>query len=147
MFRGPYLAASGGKQMNWVPARAVAPALLLGSAVLVSAAMAARLPTSTLVVQVLSVDQESFRREPAMVSQGNAVGEQRLETTGFVAKVQIQNVIQSDHGLAPGQTIEVHYTIRTATPRPLSFTDTPLEPGKNMTLTVMKGNGGYELRR
>jgi hypothetical protein len=133
--------------MNWVPARAVAPALLLGSAVLVSAAMAARLPTSTLVVQVLSVDQESFRREPAMVSQGNAVGEQRLETTGFVAKVQIQNVIQSDHGLAPGQTIEVHYTIRTATPRPRSSRDTPLEPGKNMTLTVMKGNGGYELRR
>ena len=133
--------------MNWVPARAVAPALLLGSAVLVSAAMAARLPTSTLVVQVLSVDQESFRREPAMASQGNAVGEQRLETTGFVAKVQIQNVIQSDHGLAPGQTIEVHYTIRTATPRPRSSRDTPLEPGKNMTLTVMKGNGGYELRR
>jgi hypothetical protein len=133
--------------MNWVPARAVALAVLLGSAVLVSAAMAARLPTSTLVVQVLSVDQESFRREPAMVSQGNAVGEQRLETTGFVAKVQIQNVIQSDHGLAPGQTIEVHYTIRTATPRPRSSRDTPLEPGKNMTLTVMKGNGGYELRR
>jgi hypothetical protein len=133
--------------MNWMPARAIALALLLGNAAIASAAMAARLPTSTLVVQVLSVDKESFRREPAAVSKGKVSGDQWLETAGFVAKARIENVIQSDHGLAAGETIEIHYTIRTATPRPLPFKDTPLEPGKNTALTVMKGNGGYELRR
>ena len=124
-----------------------AAASLFGNTVLVCAAMAAQLSTSTLVVQVVSVDQESFKRSPAMISQGQVVGGQWLETTGFVAKVQIQNVIRSDHGLARGETIDIHYTVRTATPKPLPFTDTPLKPGENMTLTVSNGYGGYTLRR
>jgi hypothetical protein len=132
--------------MNWVSVCAASLAFLFGNAVYASAAMAARLPTSTLVVQVLSVDQESFHSEPAPVSQGNAFGEQSFETSGFVAKAYIQNVVQSDHGLAAGETIEIHYKIRTAKPRPLTFKDKPLEPGKTMTLTVMKGDNGYELR-
>ncbi len=122
-------------------------ASLLGNAVVVFAAMAARLLTSTLVVQVQSVDQESFNRVPAMISQGQPAGGQWLETTGFAAKVQIQNVVSSDHGLSPGETIVIHYTIRTATPRPLPLTDPPLKPGETMTLTVIKGNDGFELRR
>jgi hypothetical protein len=107
----------GDKQMNCWSIRTAAA--LFGNAVFVFAAMAARLLTSTLVVQVLSVDQESFRRVPAMISQGQVVGGQWPETTGFVAKVQIQNVVRSDHSLAPGETVEIHYTIRTAQPRPL----------------------------
>ena len=131
--------------MNFWPIRIAAS--LLGNAPFVFAAMAARLLTITLVVQVLSVDQETFDRVPAMISEGQMVGEQWLETTGFTAKVRIQNVIRSDHGVTPGEMIEIHYTIRKATPRPLPFTDLPLRPCDNVTLTVSKGNGGYGLRR
>jgi hypothetical protein len=133
--------------MNWVSVRAVAFAFLVGNAVFASAAIAARLRTSTLVVQVLSVDQESLHSEPSPVSQGKTFGDQSFETSFFVAKARIQDVIQNDYALAPGETIEIHYKIRTAKPRPLPFKDKPLEPGKTMTLEVTKGNGGYELRQ
>jgi len=135
------LANSGGKQMKCSSIRAVA--FLFGIAMFVCAAMAARALTSTLVVQILSVDQESFRRGPAMMSQGRPFGDQWLESTGYVAKAQIQNVIRSDHGLAPGEIIEIHYEIRTATPQPLPFTDARLKPGQSGTLTVSKAKSGY----
>jgi hypothetical protein len=130
--------------MKFLSIRAVGS--LFGIALFAFPAMAVRLPTSTLVVQVLSVEQVSFNREPAMISQGRVVGDRWLETTGFIAKVQILNVIRTDHGLAPGETIEIGYKIRTATPQPSSFHDAPLKQGENVTLEVMGGNGRYERR-
>ena len=123
-----------------------AVAFLFGMAVFVCAVMAARLPTSTLVVQVLSVDRVSFNRVPSRISQGHAVGDVWWETTGFVAKARILNVIRTDHGLAPGETIDVSYKIRTATPPPSPFHDVPLKAGQTVTLEVMGGNGKYERR-
>ena len=118
-----------------------AAGFLFGKALFVFEAMAARLPTSTLVVRVLSVDQELFHRDRAPV-----VGEQWLESTGFVAKVRIQNVIRTDHGLAPGETIKVHYTICTANSLPLPHTATPLKPGENVTLEVFGHDDEYQRR-
>jgi hypothetical protein len=100
------------KQMSWLSVRAAAWAFLLCNFGLVSSAMAARLPTSALIVHVLSVDQESFNRSPAMLKDGKPFGDQWYETTGFIAKAQIQNVIRTDHGLTPGQTITIRYKIQ-----------------------------------
>jgi hypothetical protein len=119
-------------------------ALLFGSAVFVSTAMAARLPTSKLLVQVLSVDQESSTIDPPLMIQGRAVGEQVIETTGFVAKVLIQNVVRTDHGLASGDTIRVHYRILTGRPLPIPQTAVPLQPGESVTLEVFARDGEYE---
>jgi hypothetical protein len=58
--------------------------------------------------------------------------------------VRIQNVIRTDHGLAPGETIKVHYTIRTASSLPHSAT--PLKPGESVTLEVFGHDDEYQRR-
>jgi hypothetical protein len=129
-----------GEQMNYWSIRVAAP--LFAGAMFGFAAMAARLPTSTLDVRFLSVDQESFRRDPS-----SALSGQSFETTGYVARVQIQNVISTAHGLTAGQTIEVHYTIRKAGALPLRSKSQPPKPGESRTINVMKAKSGYEWRR
>jgi hypothetical protein len=54
---------------------------------------------------VLSVDQGSLRREPALIGQSQVTS--WLEMTDFTAKSQIRNVIRSDHGLVADETIEI----------------------------------------
>lgn len=105
-----------------------------------AAATAARVLSSTLEVQVLSVDQGPLRREPGLISQGKVIN--WLEMTDFTATVQIRNVIRSDYSLASGETIKIHYTVRSAAPRP----GKPLKPGDDLTLTVLKGDDGYVWR-
>ena len=82
-----------------------------------------------------------------MLKDGKPFGDQWFETTSFVAKAQIQNVIRTDHRLTAGQTIVIRYSIRSATPRPLPFKDTPLKAGEDATVEVMGGGTEYELRR
>jgi hypothetical protein len=121
-------------------------ALLFGGALFASTAMAARLPTSTLRVLVLAVDQESFTVDPPPTVQGRAAGAQVIETTGFVAKVLIQDVVRTDHGLVSGDTIRVHYRILTGRPLPIPQTAAPLQPGASVTLEVFGRDGDYERR-
>jgi hypothetical protein len=104
-------------------------------------APAAKLPTATLAVQVLSVEEE-FKRHEKPPS-----GTQTFETTGFVARAQIQTIIQSDFALDPGKNIKIHYVIRTASPLPLPLRGVPLKPGEHATLTVFRtGIDEYERR-
>jgi hypothetical protein len=110
------------------------------NAMLLSAALAARLATSTMVVHVLSVTEEFHHREAARF------GPQIFDTAGFVARVQIQTVLQTDHGLVPDETIDIHYQIRTAKPLPLGFHDKPLQPGEDATVMIMETRDGYERR-
>ena len=87
-----------------------AVAFLFGIAVLVSPAAAARLPTSDLVVQVLSVEQVGALHEKTdLFEQGQKVpgGVRLWDTTTFVAKARIVNVIRTDHDLAPGEVIDI----------------------------------------
>jgi hypothetical protein len=93
-----------------------------------------------MVVHVLSVSEEYHNREAA------SYGTQTFETTGFVARAEVRKVIQSDHGLAPGDIVVIHYKIRTAKPLPLGFHDAPLKPGENTTLSVLKSSDGYQRR-
>jgi hypothetical protein len=132
--------------MSWLSVRAAAWAFLLCNFGLVSSAMAARLPTSALIVHVLSVDQESFNRSPAMLKDGKPFGDQWYETTGFIAKAQIQNVIRTDHGLTPGQTITIRYKIRIGTPQPIPLKNRSLKAGEDTTVELMGRGTEYELR-
>jgi hypothetical protein len=81
-----------------------------------------------------------LRREPGLISQGKVIN--WLEMTDFTATVQIRNVIRSDYSLASGETIKIHYTVRSAAPRP----GKQLKPGDDLTLTVLKGDDGYVWR-
>ena len=125
-----------------------AVALLCVSGGFVSAAMAARPLSSTIVVQVLSVMKISSRFETPSMSQGQVVGgPQRLEDTDYLADVRIQNVIRSDLDLSPGETLGIHYTVVTGAPIPLPITRVPLRPGASATLTVFKDTVGYRMLR
>jgi hypothetical protein len=118
-------------------------AFLVCNVVLGFTAMAARLLTSELVGQVLSVDQASFHREPWTTSQGQVTA--WVEIAEFVAKIKVQDVVRTDHGLMPGAIIDVYYEIKMIGPKPLS--NRPLKPGETVTLEVMgRMNGGYERR-
>jgi hypothetical protein len=124
-----------------------AVASLFGIAMLVSAAMAARLPTSDLVVQVLSVEQVGFTRQKSdLFDHGQKVpgGVMLWETTTFVAKARIVNVIRTDHDLAAGEVIDVKYNIATTTPPLSPPRGEPLAPGQTVTVHVMGWNGKYE---
>jgi hypothetical protein len=117
-----------------------AAAFLVCNAVFAFAVMAARLPTSTLVVEILSVDQTSFTREPGRKEHGQIID--WVEITRFVAKAKIVSVVNTDHGLMSGATIEIKYKIVNAA---FPVHNKPLKPGENVTLVVMGGmNGGYE---
>jgi hypothetical protein len=133
--------------------------LLLGAlsygAILVAPAGGARgmkLPTSTLTVYVLSVDSESLTRHPSLLQHGQPYGSVTWETTTFVAKAQIQKVLNNEHDLRPGAVIEIRYDVSVRQP-PLP----PLpglhraapKPGETVTLTVWGSRGGanYSTRR
>jgi hypothetical protein len=124
---------------------AAAPFSILVSA-LAGRGNAARLPLSTLTVQVLSVDQESFSRTPTMTSYGEPVGGMWFETTHFVAKAQIQKVLQTDHDLTAGRVIEIRYTVRVRTPRALPGSNPSLKAGETVTVTVSGGGDRYAWR-
>jgi hypothetical protein len=93
--------------------------LLLSAATflfLASPDFAARLPISTITVNILSVGRESFERHDIRV-ESVELGEQSrqfyMETTIFVVKAQIETIgFDDNHHLNPGKIIDIRYEVR-----------------------------------
>jgi hypothetical protein len=118
---------------------------LLGTAVSLLGAFAviapaATQPLSTLSVKVMSVDRESldrhtYRRESFQSGESSGGWS---EQTRFVAKAQIETVLNSDHGLSPGAIIEIRYFVVQSSV-PAEVRDSTLKTGETVTLTVIEG--------
>jgi hypothetical protein len=116
-------------------------AILLGPT---GGASAARLPTSTLTVDVLSVEPENVNREETKFPSRPTVV---FETTKFVAKAKINKVMQTDHGLSVGDVIVIRYRVTTRQPPDPGFRVRPsLSAGQIVTITVAGGGGSFTLR-
>lgn len=119
--------------------------LLLGAATClliapVATAPAARLPVSTVTVNILSIDRASFLREEYKATGG------WLEKTTYVAKARIESVVESDHGLTAGTVIDVRYDVRVQQP-PNPYNRSiaaSLKAGDIWTLTVFGGGTSFE---
>jgi hypothetical protein len=89
-----------------------------------------KLRSSKLVVKVLSVD-------PQLSNRAQYSGGVTVETTKFIAKVQIEQVLTDEHGLSPGQTIEISYDVRVRQPPLPNVRDRGrLDPGETTTLSI-----------
>jgi hypothetical protein len=94
-------------------------AMLLGVAASLLAmstaiASAMRLPVSTLTVNILSVDRQTYERNDyrhESFKLGGASREWYEEKTTYVAKAQIETVLVNDHGLNPATVIDIHYEV------------------------------------
>jgi hypothetical protein len=127
--------------------------LLLGAAtsLLVAStdgAPAQGLPLSTLTVKVLSVDRESldrhtYRRESFQTGESSGGWS---EKTGFVAKAQIEAVLDNNHGLMSGAVIDIRY-IAVKSTVPAEVRDRALKAGETMTLTVFRNQTGFWWRQ
>jgi len=108
-------------------------------------ARAMKLPTSTLTVNVLSMDRQSFDRQEFKEASGRNASR---ETTSFVAKARVQTVLQSDHNLSPGVVIEIRYDVVVRQPRlPGAYDHRTLKTGETVTLTVYRGHGAFRWRQ
>jgi hypothetical protein len=116
---------------------------LLGSFLAAStgSASAARLPLSTITVNVLSVDRESFHRdERRPPAQSDVV----FDTTRFVARALITEVLKTDHGLNPGALIDIRYDVtERQPPHPAFPVRARLNAGETATLTVFGGGSSF----
>src|SRR5262249_30451726 len=94
---------------------------------------AVRLPVSTLTVEILSVERESFKAQ--QYSNG------LFETSSYVAEARIEKVVRTDHGLNPGDSIQIRYDVRVRRPPlPANLNIRSLRSGETVTLTV-SGSG------
>jgi hypothetical protein len=106
----------------------------LCGAVLTTPAEAGRPTASKLVVNVLSVDRESSSRREYS-------GGVSVETTRFLAKVQIRELLVNEHKLNPGVVIEVRYEIDVREPpSPKARDRGRLIPGELATIWII-GDG------
>jgi hypothetical protein len=106
------------------------------------------LPLSTLTVKVLSVDRESLQRHTYR-HESFQTGESSggwTENTAFVAKAQIEAVLDNNHGLAPGAAIEIRYVAVKSTV-PAEVRDRALKAGETVTLTVFRNQTGFFWRQ
>jgi len=104
-----------------------------------------KLPTSTLTVNVLSMDRQSFDRQEFKEASGRNASR---ETTSFVAKARVQTVLQSDHNLSPGVVIEIRYDVVVRQPRlPGAYDHRTLNTGETVTLTVYRDHGAFRWRQ
>jgi hypothetical protein len=109
-----------------------------------SVALAARLPTSTLTVNILSVEPESFNRQESQYPGQQSVA---FETTKYVAKAQVSKVLESDHGLSAGAVIYIRYSVTVRQPPHPAFRVRPmLSAGETTTLTVFGEGGSFYWR-
>jgi hypothetical protein len=110
----------------------------------VASAARLRLPTSTLTVNVLVVDRESFNREEIQYPGQPAIA---FETTKYVAKAQITKVLESEHGLSAGAVINIRYSVTVRRPPHPAFRVRPmLGAGETITLTVFGGGSSFDWR-
>ena len=107
-------------------------------------ASAARLPTSTVSVDILSVDRVSFDRRESQYAGQPAV---TFETTKYVAKARIIKVFKSDHGLSVGVIIDVRYSVTVRQPPDPAFRVRPmLSAGETVTLTLFGAGTSFDWR-
>jgi hypothetical protein len=129
--------------------------VLLGAAASLLAASianapAVRLPVSTLNVNILSVDRQTYERNDHRHESFKPGGTSRdwyEEKTTYVAKAQIETVLVNDHGLSPGAIIDILYEVSggsapmsARTPR---FT---VNPGERWTVDVFGGGTSFQGR-
>ena len=108
-------------------------------------ASAVRLPVSTITVNVLSVDRESFHRDKSL---NPAQPDGFIDTTRFVARALIAAVLNNEHGLNPGAAIDIRYDVAERHPPHPSFpVRARLNAGETVTLTVFGGGSSFYWRR
>jgi len=108
------------------------------------AADAARLPVSTVTVNVLSVALVSQNVEAPRGSGPDVV----FERSNFVAKGRIVEIPHNEHKLTPGAIIDIRYRTDVRKPADPNFrgnTRTLVE-GQTATLTVFGGGSAFEWR-
>jgi hypothetical protein len=106
------------------------------------AGYAARLPVSTVTVEVLAVARESIDRQTAPLP--GVV----FERSAFVAKARIVAIPHNEHGLQPGVTIDIRYRTSVRQPPDPNFRGNikALSPGETVTLAVFGSGQSFEWR-
>jgi hypothetical protein len=122
----------------------VATSLLVGSAAI---APAVRLEVSTVTVNILSVDRQTYERNDyhhESFKAGGSSSDRYEEKTTFVAKAQIETVSVDDHDLTPGTLIDIHYEVRGGS-API-YTRTPplnVKAGERWTVDIFGGGTSF----
>ncbi len=118
--------------------RSLSLAAFVAVATLTEGAVAAPLPTSTLTVNILSVDRESSKRDETRYPGRPLVV---FETTWFRARALIAEVLKTDHKLTAGAVIDIRYSITVREPPDPAYHVRPaLSAGETKTVTVF-GDG------
>jgi hypothetical protein len=106
-------------------------------------AAAARLPVSSVTVNILSVDRLTYSRDDyhsESFKPGGASRDWYEEKTTYVAKARIEIVSVDDHHLTPGTIIDIHYEVPGGS-API-YTRTPpldVKTGERWTLDIWNG--------
>ncbi len=105
---------------------------------------AARLLTSSIVVEVLSVDRESVNREEIKYPERPTVA---FETSKYVAKARVTKILRNENGLQEGAVIDILYSVTVRDPPDPFFRVRPtLSAGQATTLSVSGGGGKFDWR-
>jgi hypothetical protein len=126
--------------------------LLLGAASLLVAsaptASAARLPVSTVTVEILSVDPQSVQRDDYRreTFKDGAVSSTWSEKTAVITKARVKAVVVDDgHGLSPGAVIDLHYeVVRGPMGQGYGARAPEVKSGETWTVGVVGGVGQYK---
>ena len=120
---------------------AVPPGAMLASS---TGASAARLPVSTITVNVLSIDRESVHRDESR----NHAQPDVIDTGNFLARAVITKVLNTEHGLSSGAIIDIRYDVAERhPPHPLFPVRARLNAGETVTLTVFGRGSSFYWRR
>ena len=121
--------------------------LLLGAAALLVAsaatAPAARLLISTVTVEILSVDPQSYQRDDFRreTFKDGAVSSTWSEKTVVITKARVKAVdVDDGHGLSPGMVIDLYYEVVRGPVGPAARAP-EVKPGETWTVGVMGGVG------
>jgi hypothetical protein len=106
-------------------------------------AAAARLPVSSVTVNILSVDRLSYSRDDyhsESFKPGGASRDWYDEKTTYVARARIEIVSVNDHDLTPGTLIDIHYEVLDGS-EPIATRTAPLvvKAGERWTLDIWNG--------
>jgi hypothetical protein len=126
--------------------------LMSGAASLLVASTAvapgARLPVSTVTVEILSVDPQSVQRDDyrrETVKDG-AVSSTWSEKTAVITRARVKAVVVDDgHGLSPDAIIDLHYeVVRGPVGSAYGARAPEVKPGEIWTVGVVGGVGSYK---
>jgi hypothetical protein len=105
-------------------------------------ASGARLPVSTVTVDILSVDPQSFERDEYRREsfKDGAVSSLWTEKTAVITKARIKAVLLDDgHGLSPGTVIDLRYEVVRGSGPPYSDRAPEVKPGETWTVGIWNG--------